>query len=263
MGTAVVTGASSGLGGELARLLAERGERVLAVARSEAALAALATATPRVEPLVADLSTGEGVATVAAALDVVDILVNNAGFGAAGPFTAIDPRTSHQMAEVNVVALTDLTARWLPGMVERGAGRVLNVASTAAFQPGPLMAEYYATKAYVLSFTEAIAEELRGTGVTATCFCPGAFASGFQSVAGIEGSRIVRGRRLPSAEAMATAALAAMDRGTVVAVPGALNKAGTIGPRLAPRALVRRMVRWVQSDAMGAARDPGSPEAQR
>jgi len=248
MGTAVVTGASSGLGRELALLLAARGERVVAVARSADAIAELASTSPRIEAVVADLSTPQGRGELADAVGDVDILVNNAGFASSGPFADTTREVSDRMVEVNVVALTDLTARWLPGMVARGAGRVVNVASTAAFQPGPMMAVYYATKAYVLSFTEGIAEELRGTGVTATAFCPGPFVSGFQKVAGIEGSRLVAGRRLPSAAEMARAALSAMDRGVVVAVPGALNKAGSIAPRFAPRHLVRRVTRRIQSD---------------
>lgn len=248
VGTAVVTGASSGLGKELALLLAARGDRVVAVARSADALAELAAASPRIEAVVADLSTPEGRDVVAGSVEVVDVLVNNAGFGTSGPFAEQSRILLDAMVEVNVTTLTDLTARWLPGMLERGAGRVVNVASTAAFLPGPNMAVYYATKAYVLSLTEALAEELRGTGVTATAFCPGPFDSGFQSVAGIESTRLVKARRLPTSVAMARAALAAMDRGVVVAVPGAFNKAGAFSPRLAPRALVRRMVAYVQSD---------------
>jgi uncharacterized protein len=248
MGTAVVTGASSGLGHELAHLLASRGERVVAVARSGDVLSKLVAASPRIECVVADLATPQGRDDLAAAVDEVDILVNNAGLGASGSFADSPRAVSDQMVEVNVAALTDLTARWLPGMVARRAGRVVNVASTAAFQPGPKMAVYYATKAYVLSFTEAIAEELRGTGVTATAFCPGPFASGFQSVAGIESSSLLRGRRLPSSGEMARAALSAMDRGMVVCVPGALNRAGAVAPRLVPRFLVRRMVARIQSD---------------
>jgi len=248
MGTAVVTGASSGLGRELASQLAARGERVVAVARSADALAALAATSARIEVVAADLSTPDGRDALGDAVDVVDILVNNAGFASSGRFADTTRDVSVRMVEVNVAAMTDLTARWLPGMAARGAGRVVNVASTAAFQPGPMMAVYYATKAFVLSFTEAIAEELRGTGVTATAFCPGPFASGFQEVAGIETSRLVRGRRLPSSSDMARAALSAMDRGVVVAVPGALNKAGAVAPRFVPRSVIRRMVRKIQSD---------------
>lgn len=249
MGTAIVTGASSGLGRELARLLADRGESVVAVARSGAALDELAAGSARITPLVADLETVGGREAVRDRLDDADILVNNAGFGSTGTIAQGDPTVYERMVEVNVVALTDLTARCVPGMVRRGAGRVLNVASTAAFQPGPRMAVYFATKAYVLSFTEALAEELRGTGVTATAFCPGAFASGFQQVSGADSTRFLKGRGLPDAASMARAALAAMDRGVVVAVPGTFNKLGAGAPRFVPRPIVRRMVHWVQSDA--------------
>jgi short-subunit dehydrogenase len=249
MGTTVVTGASSGLGLELAKLLAARGEHVVAVARNADALDALVASSQRITPMTIDLSTEDGRDRLGEAVDEVDILVNNAGFGSAGAFAQTPRDVADRMLEVNVVALTDLTARWLPGMVARRSGRILNVASTAAFQPGPMMAVYYASKAYVLSFTEAIAEELRGTGVTATAFCPGAFESGFQAVAGIESSRLVKGRKLPTSVDMATSALDAMDRASVVAVPGVLNKIGAAGPRFAPRPVVRRMVRWIQSDA--------------
>jgi len=249
MGTAVVTGASSGLGRELALRLSERGERVVAVARNAEALTELAETTSRIEVVAADLSRPEGRELLAGSVVDVDILVNNAGFGSSGEFAQTPRDVSEGMVEVNVAALTDLTARWLPGMIERGSGRVLNIASTAAFQPGPLMAVYYASKAYVLSFTEAIAEELRGTGVTATAFCPGAFASGFQSTAGMEHTRLVKSRTLPSSAQMADAALDAMDRGKVVAVPGALNKLGSISPRFAPRGVVRRATHWIQSEA--------------
>jgi short-subunit dehydrogenase len=248
MGTAVVTGASSGLGRELAVLLAARGESVVAVARSRSSLEELAATSPRIKVVAADLGTQEGRDELANQVTDVDILVNNAGFGATGNFGELAREQSDQMVEVNVVAVTDLTARWLPRMLEQRSGRIVNVASTAAFQPGPKMAVYYASKAFVLSFTEALAEELRGTGVTATAFCPGAFASGFQKVAGMEESRLVKGRTLPTSKEMAQAALSAMDRGQVVAVPGALNKLGTLGPRFAPRPLVRRMVHWIQSD---------------
>jgi uncharacterized protein len=248
VGSAVVTGASSGLGWELARLLAQRGERVVAVARNQRALGELVATSTRIEAVVADLSTAQGRSTLFDVVKEVDILVNNAGFASAGLFADTPADVSERMVEVNVTALTELTAHWLPAMVARKAGRVLNVASTAAFQPGPNMAVYYATKAYVLSFTEALAEELRGTGVTATAFCPGAFASGFQATAGIEESRLVKGRTLPTSGAMAIAALEAMDKGKVVAVPGMLNKVGAAGPRFAPRPVIRRVVGWIQSD---------------
>jgi short-subunit dehydrogenase len=248
MATAVVTGASSGLGREIASLLAARGERVVAVARSRQALDELATSSPRIEAIAADLSNPGERSRIVDAVGDVDILVNNAGLGAAGLVVEAPADVTNAMVAVNVAALTDLTARWLPAMVAHRSGRVLNVASTAAFQPGPRMAVYFATKAYVLSLTEALAEELRGTGVSATAFCPGVFASGFQEVAGIESSRLVRGRSMPTSRDMALAAISAMDRGAVVAVPGTFNKLGAFAPRLAPRSLVRRMVARVQSD---------------
>lgn len=248
MAVAVVTGASSGLGREVALLLAARGEHVVAVARTEESLNQLAASSPRIEAVAADLATSAGRARLLGAVGDVDILVNSAGLGASGRFVAMPADESARLVAVNVAALTELTGRLLPGMVSRGSGRVLNVASTAAFQPGPGMAVYFATKAYVLSLTEALAEELRGTGVSATAFCPGAFTSGFQAVAGIESSKLVNGRTLPTSREMAIAALAAMDRGVVVAVPGALNKLGAFATRLAPRPVVRRMVARIQSD---------------
>ena len=227
MGTALVTGASSGLGKELALLLAGRGEEVVAVARNAAALDELVAASSRIQAFAADLTIAGDRDRLHAQFADVDILVNNAGFGAMGQFCEASRQVSDQMVEVNVPgAHQDLTARWLPGMVQRRSGRVLNVASTAAFQPGPLMAVYYASKAYVLSFTEAISEELRGTGVTATAFCPGAFSSGFQATAGVEGTRLIKGRRLPTSAQMASAAVAAMDRGATVSVPGAMTSSG-------------------------------------
>jgi short-subunit dehydrogenase len=247
VGTAVVTGASSGLGRAIASRLADRGVPVIAVARSASSLHELAASSPRITVVPADLSTTEGRDAVFEVAGEVDILVNNAGFGASGRFADLAVTLSDQMVEVNVVTVTDLTGRWLPGMVRRGSGRILNIASTAAFQPGPNMAVYAATKSFVLSFTEGIAEELRGTGVTATAFCPGPFRSGFQQAAGLEHSRLFNRRSLPDSDEMARAALAAMDRGSVVAVPGGFNKAGAFATRLAPRLVVRRMVQWVQS----------------
>src|SRR5262249_22319494 len=149
--------------------------------------------------------------------------------------------------ELNVGALTRLTRAYLPGMLERGSGRVCNVASTAGFQPGPLMAVYYATKAYVLSFSEGLAEELRGTGVSVTALCPGPTRTGFQPGADMEESRLVKGRKLPSAADVARYGVKAMNRGDVVAVPGVANKTMATMIRFTPRPLVRRMVHQFQS----------------
>jgi len=249
MTTALITGASSGLGAALAARLDRRFDEVVVVARSAAGLEALCATMTHGRAVVADLATEAGVAAVLAAVDRVDLLVNNAGFGAAGPTAEADPVALHQMVALNCGALTDLTRAILPQMLERGEGQILNVASTAAFQAGPFMSVYYATKAYVLSFTEAVAEEVRGTGVTVTAFCPGAFHSGFQEVAAVEETRLVKGRKLPDAAQMADAALLALERHHVVAVPGLMNKLGAFGPRLTPRPVLRRMVRYIQSPA--------------
>lgn len=175
MTTALITGASGGIGEELARQARKAGHDVVLVARSGARLQKLADelGTASTIVVVADLSTAEGIAAVTAAVPVVDILVNNAGYGDFGPFVESGPTRVRNMVQQNVAALTDLTRHYLPAMVEGGNGRILNVASTAAFFPGPTMSVYYATKAFVLSFSEGIAEELRGSGVTVTALCPG------------------------------------------------------------------------------------------
>jgi uncharacterized protein len=248
MPTAIVTGASSGLGLELSRALAAKGYELTLVARSADALEALASELGGARVVAADLARRRGVDAVVEAVAAADLLVNNAGFGEVGPFADADGRRSADMVRVNCEALVSLCAAYLPGMLERGSGQILNVASTAAFQPGPEMAVYYASKAFVLSFTEAIAEELRGTGVSATAFCPGAFASGFQEQAGLKNSRLVRGRNLPTSAAMAAEALKALERRDVVAVPGAVNKLGAFLPRITPRPVLRRAVQFIQQE---------------
>jgi short-subunit dehydrogenase len=248
MGIALVTGASSGIGRELAVRLHGRGHAVVLVARSADALGALSAELGGSQVVVADLSRSEGVDAVTRAVGDVDLLVNNAGFGDSGLFASSDQAKAREMIDLNCAALTALCGAYLPGMLERHSGQVLNIASTAAFQAGPEMAVYYATKAFVLSFSEAIAEETRGSGVSVTAFCPGAFSSGFQATAKLESSRLVKGRRLPSSAAMADAALGALDRGRVVAVPGVSNKIGAFMPRLTPRPLMRRVVHYVQRE---------------
>lgn len=251
MTTSLVTGASSGIGLELARLLAARGDELHLVARSGDRLRELADelGRGRVHVHVADLSQPGAVATILEAVPAVDVLVNNAGVGGFGAFAEADLDRTLGMIQLNVAALTELTHRYVPGMVTARSGRVLNTASTAAFQPGPLMAVYYATKAYVLSFSEALAEELRGTGVTVTALCPGPTASGFQAGAEMEASKLVKGRRLPSSADVARAGLAAMEAGDVVHVPGLRNKVLASSIRFTPRPVVRRLVHSLQRPA--------------
>ena len=246
MASAVVTGASSGIGLEMARVLA-RDHALVLVARSGDKLEALATELGGARVVALDLSDPAAPAKLVREVPSVDVLVNNAGFGDYGPFSEASPTKLDEMIELNVGAVTRLARAYLPGMLERGSGRICNVASTAGFQPGPLMAVYYATKAYVLSFSEALAEEVRGTGVTVTALCPGPTRTGFQAGAEMEESRLVKGRRLPTAAEVAAYGVHAMNQGDVVAVPGFLNKSMAATVRFVPRPLMRRVVHRFQS----------------
>jgi short-subunit dehydrogenase len=245
MTRALVTGASGGIGLEIARVLV-RDHEVVLVARSADRLAEVAAELGGARVLAIDLAAPGAVARVVEAVPEVDVLVNNAGVGDFAPFAEADPEKLDTVIALNVAALTALTRAYLPGMLARRQGRILNVASTAAFQPGPLMAVYYATKAYVLSLSEALAEETRGSGVTVTALCPGPTASGFQAGAAMEGSRLVRGRTLPTAASVAAYGVAAMRKGDAVAVPGLMNKLFASSIRLTPRPVVRRVVHRMQ-----------------
>jgi short-subunit dehydrogenase len=249
--TALVTGASAGIGRELARILAREGHDLVLVARREPELTALAAelkeqygADSRV--ITADLAKTRAAQTLVKELGPtaqVDVLVNNAGFGGHGAFWERERDADLRQIAVNVTALTDLTRLLLPGMVERRRGRILNVASTAAFQPGPFMAVYYATKAYVLSFSQALAEELSGTGVTVTTLCPGVTETEFQQVAGAEDLRLNTGPLAMSARAVAEAAYKGMTKGKLVVIPGAHNKVGAQATRFTPRRVMLKVVR--------------------
>jgi len=176
----------------------------------------------------------------------IDILVNNAGFATYGRFDQLDLDGELRLLQVNIVTLTHLTRLLLPGMIVRKRGRILNVASTAAFLPGPLMAVYYASKAFVLSFSEAINEELRGSGVTVTALCPGPTSTGFQARAKMEESRLVQGRQIMDVATVAQSGYTALMSGRPVVVPGLMNRIQTFLPRLLPRSLVPPMVRQAQ-----------------
>ncbi len=248
---ALVTGASSGIGYELAKVLAREGHDLALVARSVEQLEAIAAdlradfgVTVHVVP--ADLSDPEAPDRIEERLRAVefdvDALVNNAGFGTLGPFVEAGTASQVDMVQVNVTSLTHLTRRFLPQMVERGRGRILNVASTAAFQPGPYMAVYFATKAYVVSFSEAIAEELRGTGVTVTTLCPGPTVTGFQKRAGMERSALGGRMVTASAASVALAGYRGMMKGRRIVIPGLSNRVGSILPRFFPYSLATRIV---------------------
>ena len=249
---ALVTGGSGGIGLELARCLARDHHEIVIVARREAGLAAAAAelraaGAHGVTTVPADLSRPEEVERLCATLDAsafdITILMNNAGFGAAGAFAGISLADQLGMIQTNIAALTQLTHRLLPPMQSRRSGRILNVASTAAFQPGPFMAVYYASKAYVLSLSQALAEELRGSGVTVTVLCPGPTATGFSSRARLGATRMFRRGVVMSARDVAEAGYDGMMRGDRIVVPGAANKFVAQANRLAPRALMTRITR--------------------
>jgi short-subunit dehydrogenase len=244
---ALVTGASSGIGLALARELAARGFDLIVVARRRERLEALAAELREAQPaahvraIAADLREPGAVAAiggeVARAALPVDLLVNNAGFGWIGSFVQSEAADAQGQIAVNVAALVGLTHAFLPAMVARGRGGVINVASTAAFQPVPYMATYGATKAFVLSFTEAVHEEVRGSGVHVVALCPGATESEFFAIAG-EGAAPARKR---TAGDVVRTALRALDRNDAVAVDGSLNAVMVASVRLAPRATIRRV----------------------
>lgn len=246
MTTALVTGASAGIGRELSRLFAKDGASVVLVARRRDRLEELATelrsaGAPTVLVVAEDLGDRNAPARIEAAVNEagleLDVVVNNAGFGSNGAFSNLDPARELEMIQVNVSALVDLSRRFLPGMIKRGRGRILNIGSTAGFQPGPFMATYYATKAFVNSFTEALAFELRGTSVTATVSCPGPVATEFSEVAGNQATRLAN-MGASDAVTVAREAYEAMNAGKPRVVHGFLNVVGTQIQRVSPRAAI-------------------------
>jgi short-subunit dehydrogenase len=249
--TVLITGASSGIGRELAKCFAADGSRLILVARKRKELETLAEDLHRAhktqsEVLTADLAKPSAPARIFAHLEThgtrLDVLVNNAGFGARGPFAQLPADRQLDMLQVNITALTQLTRLFLPGMIARRRGGILNVASTAAFQPGPGMAVYYATKAFVLSFTEAIAEEVAGTGVIVSALCPGPTETNFAAVAGVRSARLFLLGAM-SAETVARLGHDGFRRGRIVAIPGFRNQLAAFATRLAPRSLLRKVVK--------------------
>jgi len=248
----LITGASSGIGLELARLFAASGAIPVLLARSTDKLQALADELAQVysiEPMIvtADLSQAGAVTDVLSALADVDIdmLVNNAGFGLCGAFSDLSSVEQQQMIQLNIAALTGLTHALLPGMQQRGFGGVLNVASTAAFQPGPWMTVYYASKAYVLAFSEALHEELLDTPLHITTLCPGATATGFADRADMSES-LLFSHGVMDAQRVAKEGFEGFRQGRAIVIPGLKNRLLAFSIRLTPRFLVRKIVKRLQ-----------------
>jgi short-subunit dehydrogenase len=257
--TALITGASTGIGYALSRCFAADHHNLVLVARQEQRLQQVADELHRdfgvrAKVLAADLSRPEAPQMI---LDTVrreslhiEHLVNNAGVGLGGKFADTDLMVELNMMQLNMTALVHLTKLFLPDMLARRSGRIMNVASTAAFQPGPLMAVYYATKAFVLSFSEAIANELKGTGVTVTALCPGPTESEFQKRAHIENTRLIKSKLMGwlTSEEVAKIGYAGFMSGKRVVIPGLLNKIGVQATRMSPRAVTAQVARMLQEN---------------
>jgi short-subunit dehydrogenase len=258
MTTALITGASSGIGLEFAKIFAAANNNLVLVARSGGKLIQLAEDLQRkhnisVKVIGADLSKMAEVQKVydtCKAYDIqIEYLVNNAGFGDFGFFIESDWYKTEQMIDLNIKSVTKMCRLFLPGMVQRKSGKVLNVASTAAFQPGPTMAVYYATKSYVLFLSEALYKELQGTGVHVTCLCPGSTESGFQSAANLHESVLVKGKKLPTAKEVAVFGYKAMMKNKLTAIHGIKNSIMANAIRFTPRKMVLSIVRRMQRHA--------------
>ncbi len=241
---ALITGASAGLGVDFARQLSAKGYRLVLVARRKDRLAALAAELGHARAVACDLgkpgAVAELMADVAAAGETVSLLVNNAGFGLGGRFAELDGQRQRAMIDLNCGALVELAHAVLPDMLVKKRGAILNVASTAAFQPGPGMAVYFATKAFVLSFSEALNEELRGKGVNVTALCPGPTATEFSQVAGF-GPNAALDRFSGVSTDVVRAGIEGLEAGKAIVIPGLLNRAGAQGHRLLPRSWLRRI----------------------
>ncbi|MBI4417551.1 MAG: SDR family oxidoreductase [Ignavibacteriales bacterium] len=257
--TALVTGASGGIGYDLATVFAENGYNVVLVARSEDKLLALANQAQQIFGVSAmviakDLTRPESPGEITRELDAagvfVDILVNNAGFGLLGRFGYSDNGEELGMLQLNVVTPVHLTKLLLPAMLARGSGRILNVASIAGFQPGPFMTNYHATKAYLISFSLGLAEEVRDRGITVSVLCPGPMATGFRARAGIR-RRALGGIAEMDSRVVARAAYEGLMAGRPLIVPGFFNKLGTVAVRFLSARLVSRIVASIQKDRMG------------
>ncbi len=256
--TVLITGASGGIGCELAKLFANDHYNLVLVARTEAKLSELAAGLESqcgitAQPLVCDLSDPSGPQRIFDELQKqrteIDILVNNAAYGKFGDFAQLPIEDAIAQIQLNIASLTVLTRLLLPHMIASKRGKVLNVASTAGFQPGPLMAVYYASKAYVISFSEAIANELQGTGISVTCLCPGPTDTGFQGRAGVEDSRLFKQFGPMEAKTVARDGYRALMKGKTLTISGFKNRVLAETVRVAPRKLATAISRWVAEKA--------------
>jgi len=254
-GYVLITGASEGIGREFSKIFAKNGHSLVLVARNQARLDTLAKELNTigcvdVRTISKDLSHPTAAEELKAAIDdqkiAIEILVNNAGFGVHGPFPDTDWKTTENMLNLNMITLTHLTRLFLPEMLRKGCGKILNVASAAAFQPGPLMACYFASKAYVLSFTEALSEELRGTGVTVTACCPGPTRTQFQRRSHTENIR--ENSFAMEAAPAARAAYRGLIKGKRLVIPGFTNRLLAILVRFFPRRLVIKVTRFLEEN---------------
>jgi uncharacterized protein len=255
MTTALITGASNGIGFELAKIHASKGGNLVLVARNKSKLEELKIELEnrykvKVYVIGKDLSalnSAKEVYDETTAQNIeIDYLINNAGFGDFGMFYETDWNKELQMINLNITTLTHFTKLYVQDMVKRKSGKIMNVASTAAFQSGPTMAVYYATKAYVLSFSEAVDNEVRDQGIAITTLCPGATESGFQAAAAMEESALVKGKKLPTSKEVAIYGYASMMKGKTVAIHGWMNWIMANSVRFTPRALVVKLTRKMQ-----------------
>jgi uncharacterized protein len=243
--TALITGASSGLGFDFVKLFAKDGYNLVLVARNEKKLMEIKADFQNIDVTVIakDLSVPGASKEIYDELQkqgiAIDVLVNNAGFGLSGKFEEIDLKRQTEMINLNITALTELTHYFLPQMKQRNAGKILNVASTAAFIPGPLMAVYFATKAYVLSFSEALCEELVGSNVSVTTLCPGATKTNFGAVANVEDSKMFSSA--DNSEEVAKQGYHALLKGQKLIITGGFNKMAAFAPRFLPRKTITKI----------------------
>ncbi len=258
MATALITGASNGIGLELAKIHASKGGDLVLVARNKSKLDELKHELEtkfniKVYTIGKDLSAANAAKEVYDETSKqqikIDYLINNAGFGDFGFFAETDWNKELQMINLNITTLTQFTKLYLQDMLKRKSGKIMNVASTAAFQSGPTMAVYYATKAYVLSFSEAVDNEVRDQGISITALCPGATESGFQAAAAMEESNLVKGRKLPGSKEVAEYGYAAMLKGKSVAIHGFMNWIMANSVRFIPRSIVVKVTRKIQDKA--------------